>query len=240
MRVVVEDASGNVTTALRTYEVDGQAKVGNFSISFEDLTIPVAGVPITITRTYDSRNKAKGDFGVGWTLAIKDLQVFESTILGRHWEQTQTGGFIPQFRLEQKRPHTVTVRFSDGCPDTFNMGLTLNLQTLIPIDFANAFFTPAPGTLSSLVSLDGNNLIVYPPTTGPVHLLSADFAEYDPTRYKLTDKDGTVYVVNQTTGMETITDLNGNTLTFGPNGIITLRRQERDLRPRPGRADHPV
>jgi hypothetical protein len=74
---------------------------------------------------------------------------------------------------------------------------------LIPIDFPAAFFTPAPGTLSSLVSLDGNNLIVYPPTTGPVQLLSADFAEYDPSRYKLTDMDGTVYVVNQNTGMET-------------------------------------
>ena len=71
-----------------------------------------------------------------------------------------------------------------------------------------------------MVSLEGNNLIVYPPTTGPVQLLSADFAEYDPTRYKLTDKDGTTYVVNQTTGLETITDLNGNTITFGPNGII--------------------
>jgi beta-lactam-binding protein with PASTA domain len=168
VRVVVEDASGNVTSALRTYEVDGQAKVGNFSISFEDLTIPVAGIPITITRTYDSRNKATGDFGVGWTLAIKDLQVFESTILGRHWEQVQTSGLLPKFTLEPKRPHTVTVRFPDGRLDTFNMGLTLNPQTLIPIDFPSAFFTPAPGTLSLLVSLDGNNLIVYPPTTGPV------------------------------------------------------------------------
>ena len=53
-----------------------------------------------------------------------------------------------------------------------------------------------------------------------MQLLSADFAEYDPTRYKLTDKDGTTYVVNQNTGLETITDLNGNTITFGPNGIL--------------------
>jgi YD repeat-containing protein len=53
---------------------------------------------------------------------------------------------------------------------------------LIPIDFPSASFAPAPGTLSSLASLEGNNLIVYPPTTGPVRLLSADFAEYDPTR----------------------------------------------------------
>ena len=26
------------------------------------------GLPITVVRTYDSRNKQMGDFGVGWTL----------------------------------------------------------------------------------------------------------------------------------------------------------------------------
>ena len=62
------------------------------------------------------------------------------------------------------------------------MKLTLNPQPLLPIDFPSAFFTPAPGTLSSLAPLDGHNLIVYPPTTGPVRLLNMNFAEYDPTR----------------------------------------------------------
>lgn len=157
---------------------------------------------------------------MGWTLAIKDLQVFESTVLGRHWEQVQSSGLLPKFSLEQKRPHTVTVRFPDGRLDTFNMVVSPNPQTLLPIDFPRASFVPAPGTLSALTSLDGQNLIVYPPTTGLVRLLGVDFADYDPTRYKLTDKDGTTYVVNQTTGLETITDLNGNTITFGPNGII--------------------
>jgi hypothetical protein len=51
-------------------------------------------------------------------------------------------------------------------------------------------------------------------------LLNVDFEEYNPTRYKLTDKEGMVYVINQATGLEKITDLNGNTITFGPNGIV--------------------
>lgn len=99
-------------------------------------------------------------------------------------------------------------------------GLISNPQTLIPIDFPSASFTAAPGTLSSLASLDTTNLIVNPLGVGPVTLLNLDFAEYNPTRYKLTDKDGMVYVINQDTGLEKITDLNGNTLTFGPNGTI--------------------
>jgi RHS repeat-associated protein len=100
------------------------------------------------------------------------------------------------------------------------MKVTPSTQNLIPISFPTASFTPAAGTTSTLVSLDANNLIVNPPQPGNVTLLNPDAALYDPTRYKLTDKEGMVYVINQATGVEKITDLNGNTITFGPNGII--------------------
>lgn len=55
---------------------------------------------------------------------------------------------------------------------------------------------------------------------GPVTLLHPNAAVYNPTRYKLTDKEGIVYVINQETGLEKITDLNGNTITFTANGIL--------------------
>jgi YD repeat-containing protein len=220
LRVSVEDASGNVATLSRAVEVDGQAKVGNFSLSFDDLTIPVAGIPITLTRTYDSRNKSNGDFGVGWTLAIKDLDVLESGILGSQWEQVETPGLFPKYTLQPKRPRFVTVRFPDGRLDTFTLKVTPSTQTLIPIEFPTASFTPAPGTTSTLVSLDPNNLIVNPPQPGTVTLLSPNFATYDPARYQLTDKEGMVYVLNQNSGLEKLTDLNGNTITFTANGIL--------------------
>lgn len=220
LRVSVEDASGNMASSTRAVEVDGQAKVGNFSLSFDDLTIPVAGIPITITRTYDSRNKSQGDFGVGWTLAVKDLEVLESGLLGSQWEQqADTSGLFTKYTLQPKRPRFVTVRFPDGRLHTFTMKVTPSTQTLIPIDFPTASFVPAVGTTSTLVSLDPNNLIVNPPQPGNVTLLSPNFVTYDPTRYKLTDKEGMVYVINQATGLEKITDLNGNTITFGPTGI---------------------
>ena len=57
------------------YQIEGEAKVGNFSLSFTDLELPMAGIPITINRNYDSRNKSKGDFGVGWTLGIQDIEI---------------------------------------------------------------------------------------------------------------------------------------------------------------------
>ena len=49
----------------------GDLKLGNFEIAFTDLTIPVAGIPISITRSYNSLYTAtKGDFGQGWRLAL--------------------------------------------------------------------------------------------------------------------------------------------------------------------------
>ena len=41
------------TTSI-TVNVSGYLKLGNLDLSFTDLTVPVAGIPITITRTYNS------------------------------------------------------------------------------------------------------------------------------------------------------------------------------------------
>src|SRR5439155_17490209 len=46
-------------------------KLGQFSFSQQDLVIPVAGIPLTVVRTYNSLNLRRGDFGYGWTYAIR-------------------------------------------------------------------------------------------------------------------------------------------------------------------------
>lgn len=38
--------------------VEGQMKIGNYSIAFQDMDIPVAGYPLTVIRSYDSRRKS--------------------------------------------------------------------------------------------------------------------------------------------------------------------------------------
>jgi hypothetical protein len=51
--------------------VEGQMKVGNYSVSFRDIDIPVQRFPLTVLRNYDSRYKNKsGDFGYGWNLSM--------------------------------------------------------------------------------------------------------------------------------------------------------------------------
>ncbi|WP_293220891.1 MULTISPECIES: hypothetical protein, partial [unclassified Microcoleus] len=45
------DANGNGSTTERNVNVAGDLKLGNFRLSFTDLSVPVAGIPISVTRT---------------------------------------------------------------------------------------------------------------------------------------------------------------------------------------------
>ena len=95
VRLTVEDTSGQVTTADEVYQVNGNAKVGDFTLSFQDLNLPNAGLPITVTRTYDTRTKnTSGDFGYGWSLSTSNIQVETSSVLGRglHRDGNATAG----------------------------------------------------------------------------------------------------------------------------------------------------
>ena len=51
--------------------VDGEYKPGRVVVEMTDFKVPIAGLPITIGRRYDSLEKDKvGDFGHGWSLMI--------------------------------------------------------------------------------------------------------------------------------------------------------------------------
>ena len=76
LRLTATNLGGHVATDERIVNVSGHLKLGNLHLSFTDLTIPVAGIPITITRSYDTLNANKqGDFGDGWTLDEGDFQL---------------------------------------------------------------------------------------------------------------------------------------------------------------------
>ncbi len=47
IKLTAEDGSGNWASVTTIYQIDGEMKVGAFTISFNDLTIPMAGIPIT-------------------------------------------------------------------------------------------------------------------------------------------------------------------------------------------------
>ena len=67
--------------------VEENAKIGNFSIGFEDLTTNSLQTPITLTRIYDRRDRnVSGDFGYGWSQEVKNIRIYTNGPLGYGWE----------------------------------------------------------------------------------------------------------------------------------------------------------
>jgi RHS repeat-associated protein len=222
IRLTAADDGGRSASAGRSLVVAGQQKVGNFTLSFEDLVVPVPGVPIQLIRTYDSRDKRVGDFGVGWTLGFKNVRLEKSVELGAHWRQIVMGGVLPQYCLQPTRPNIVTITFPDDRVYKFQATTARQCQTIVPIETARFGFTPMPGTRGTLVPEDSVEVLV-DAYSGPVELLDFDDPQlrtYDPTVFRFTDENGIAYVIDQRSGVRSVSDRNGNRLTFTSDGII--------------------
>ena len=224
VRLTVVDASGNITSTMKTYELEGEMKVGNFTVAFNDLTVPMAGMPITIIRMYDSRMKSKGDFGFGWTLGLKNIEINVSGVLGSDWQQVVAGSWygLPTYKLSETKAHTITITYPDGKVDEFSVAVNPSTQMFIPLSTTSLSFVPKAGTTSSLTSLDVSPIDLWiQPEVGNVELIEfSGWWPFDPQRFQLTAADGTIYILNRQTGLESIQDTNGNTITFTANGII--------------------
>ena len=56
-------------------------------------------------------------------------------------------------------------------------------------------------------------------------LLNGNFNIYDPVNFKLITQDGTEYIINKNTGVKSITEPNGNTITFEKRRYCPLSRK---------------
>lgn len=82
LRLTAEDGNGNVVYVDETVNIGGDLKLGNFTLSFTDIELPVSGIPVMLTRTYDSLNaNTTDDFGYGWRLEFRDTDL--RTSLGK-------------------------------------------------------------------------------------------------------------------------------------------------------------
>ncbi|MDX1929713.1 MAG: FG-GAP-like repeat-containing protein [Pirellulaceae bacterium] len=76
LKLEVYDTFGSFAAVEVEVSVSSQLKLGNFRLSFEDLNIPVAGIPISIARTYDTlRADRDSDFGFGWRLEYRNADL---------------------------------------------------------------------------------------------------------------------------------------------------------------------
>ena len=232
LRLEVLDLFGGSATVERTVGVSGDLKLGNFRLSFNDLSIPVAGIPLTVARTYDTlRADRDGDFGFGWRLEFRDTDLRTSLPRGG----LEDIGIYPAFRPG--------VRVYLTLPGGRREGFTFTPDIRVLPGFggqglaiATPRFTPDRGVTSRL-SAGSNNLLVneygelFAPGGIPWNPASPDFGGYT-----LTTADGTRYGINGSGQLTTARDRNGNTLTFSESGVTgpggTAVAFERDARGR--------
>ncbi len=209
---------GHVASASIIVNVSGYLKMGNLSMSFNDLTVPVSGIPITITRTYNSLNASTdGIFGYGWTLSESNLQLqIDVNGDGQLGEVGDTVPFVNGTR--------VVITLPDGTSEGFTFEPTVDDNLYgIPLGYQPAF-VPDAGVSDTLTvpSVDGDLLQL------GNEYISGDGTEYNPANsefgdtYTLTQYGGLSYTFDATYGdVLTESDLHGNTLTFESNGIYS-------------------
>lgn len=221
LKLEVLDTFGSFAAVEVEVSVTGNLKLGNFRLSFEDLTIPVAGIPITIVRTYDTlRADRDGDFGYGWRMeyrntdlrvslpksGLEDLGIFTPFRSGTKIFLTLPGGqrvgwtFTPEFRV---------------LPG-WAMGNDLVL--------ASPRYTPDRGNTATLSAGSGWLTVnqfgeLYATGGMPWNPASPDFGG----GFTVTLADGTRYFIDGTTGlMQTAADRFGNALAFSDQGVRSV------------------
>jgi hypothetical protein len=201
-------------------------KIGHFTVSFNDLQIPVSGLPITLTRTYDSRNTKSGEFGVGWHLDIRSARLQKAGVLGSGWGLSSYGfgGLYSCFTPTE--PHLVTIVFPNDQKFQFDAQLELN-DTGQPCTqaygvsgaYARMVFRPLQGTTGTLVPLhdpstldinifDGSSVTLHE-DRGNVSILGPI---YDPPEFVFTTLDGRQFQFNAEGKVAKMTDRMGNTI----------------------------
>ena len=227
IRLTATNTYGQSSVSSVTVYVDRNMKVGVLQLAFNDLTVPVAGVPIQIIRSYSSLDRGRiGEFGSGWSLALSSIRLQKNRVLGRNWtENEQTSGFFPQYCLQPDGNPTVTITFPDGKTYAFAAVTTPQCQTAGPITAPTFSFQELPGTTdtagAALVPADGGNVLFGGSVPGSGDLTDYNSQTYNPTLYVLTTADGTQYTIDQNLGLTHLQDRYGNTLTISSTGIVS-------------------
>lgn len=189
-------------------QVTGGAKLGNFAVDYTDVDLPLAGIPITVKRRYDSLNAARsGDFGYGWSLAVQDAEIAETV-------PQEGSGLV-------STPFKVGTRVYLTAPDGKRIGFTFEPEVGAVSFFGasySAIFKPDPGITYTLQVPERDTAFLSLNTLGEALLFFLPLP-WNPDTYILTDRQGTSYTYDQDDGLIEIKDTNGNRVTFTESAI---------------------
>ena len=179
--------------------VTGDMKVGQFSITFEDVSIPLAGIPVRVTRTYDSRQRNEDlDFGRGWSIEnYQNVRVRESQKAGFSWRNYQPlPGPFGQWCTKSNGNRVVTVTLPDGQVESFRAKAVPECTPLKAETNVHLEFEAIDGTDSTLAQSDFGLLkLVTVAGTDVYNLVDPELVTtpVDPRHYQLTTPEGVVY-----------------------------------------------
>jgi RHS repeat-associated protein len=230
LRLSAFDTNGQGTTMEQTLSVAGELKLGNFRLSFTDLSIPVTGIPINLTRTYDTlTSNTRDDFGFGWRMEFRDTDL--RTNLGKdelfELFDIRSKGF--------KEGTRVYITLPGGKREGFTFKPTVNRLSGylgyaasqggvngVDTNLYNPAFESDSGVTSTLSVRNpegSGNMLSRNLDTGMFRNIGGQL--YNPAdpyfggTYILTTKEGIEYEIDGETGdLRKVTDTDGNTLTY--------------------------
>lgn len=216
LRLTVLDAGGNLSFDETLVQIDGMQKVGHFSLAFSDLRLPLSGMPISVERAYDSRDKRQGDFGIGWQLGLASARAYCTQPLGEGWQVARSG---MSYVLYPTAPHRCSIDIPGRNLENFDFTPTPASSPIVPFSLLSGSFRAAAGTLGRLQAIGGINLAIVDGQPGEVSLLDDTTLNlFAPRNLRYTTRDG-VRMEFRDGALTRIEDRNGNVLTISAAGI---------------------
>jgi RHS repeat-associated protein len=232
LRFTAGDVGGNEVFLDQTIDVGGDLKLGNFTLSFTDLEVPLSGIPINVTRTYDSLNaNTTDDFGYGWRLEFRDTDL-RTNVAPPSAERQLLG---------QETPFDDGARVYVTLPGGKRTGFTFkpklhHLASFMAIAGPEALwyqpeFVADDGSTLTLSVKEAEDTKLVKTATGEYFDLSG--SPFNPASprfgqvYVLTTQEGIEYEIDAISGdLLKVIDTNGNTLTYSDEGIVSSTGQE--------------
>lgn len=216
IRLTVWGKNGITTSDEIIVSVEGQMKIGNFSMNFQDMDLNVAGAPITVIRGYDSRDRnISGDFGYGWNISTCGVTITKSCDLSINWDMTVSGR---NYIFSPTRPHIISINWGNGKVEKFAM--KAKSDGLSSLKTASFSFESMDGSNSKLIPNITTESWIY--EDGYFYKFNSEWDDvpFDPDIWQLNRADGSKYLLSCTKGIMAYMDANGNQINFNKDGIM--------------------
>ncbi|MDQ3703327.1 MAG: DUF6531 domain-containing protein, partial [Chloroflexota bacterium] len=148
LRLSATDRQGRVVTDSAYVVVGGDFKLGVYRHQVVDLELPLVGPALRLARTYDSRDRRQGDFGLGWSLDLTDVRAEATGLFGLGWEVVGATGSTAGWCLQPARSHRVSVTFADGRLAQFQPAVDTPCGASPP-EIVTVSFRPLDGTTAA-------------------------------------------------------------------------------------------